>query len=593
MAWELKYLPDSNDSAWNHFEALLSESIRHDTTAPTSLFRPAVPKRITAYLEPKMDVKIPGSASRGDPDKQHDKGVPPEYKEPLPLRLFGPQDLRKVEYGTISSCRDVPSKLPVGRPLTSGNVWNIGDAPLPENYTEIELPYCPVDMDPYLPWIHDLFLDLDGEQVQFVAQNRRRCRTGRGYGQVLESMEPQVALLQHVSVEIITEAQARTLAPGVWQSKAKEAPRYRLSDMSSASSTGKYTRFICKFHTTSSDGNRIDLGETLSLYPFNYELASYRKALHDSGMLSSKGKDNSKFWTATLLFSCPLPATTKTVVKTMVLNNTDERPLFHVDVIPIRTPPRFLKTTQNNGGFYLPKELVGPKHIGTFDPHTSWGENHVLPPVEASGRWENLPVCPVKSSVQETTPPRKPKPHLLSACLWASAIYHTRGKDRESLSDTKDRLMEWIEFHLMVGFDHIYVYDNSANDVNNLKNITDMFSSKEVTWIDWPHVVCNNNVSIQCCSSTRLFSLFLTSALSLKIPAHDNTGERSSQYAAENSCRTRYASLTEWIASFDTDEYLVPMGKHMSLRSVVEEATDTNILSFRSSRGKLRYESSE
>jgi hypothetical protein len=36
------------------------------------------------------------------------------------------------------------------------------------------------------------------------------------------------------------------------------------------------------------------------------------------------------------------------------------------------------------------------------------------------------------------------------------------------------------------------------------------------------------------------------------VAAHENTGERSSQYAAENSCRARYGPYTEWMASFDT-----------------------------------------
>ena len=44
------------------------------------------------------------------------------------------------------------------------------------------------------------------------------------------------------------------------------------------------------------------------------------------------------------------------------------------------------------------------------------------------------------------------------------------------------------------------------------------------------------------------------------------------------------------MASFDTDEYLVPQGGHSSLRSVLEGAKDTMILSFMSSRGKLRYD---
>jgi hypothetical protein len=93
-----------------------------------------------------------------------------------------------------------------------------------------------------------------------------------------------------------------------------------------------------------------------------------------------------------------------------------------------------------------------------------------------------------------------------------------------------------------------------------------------VTRIDWPSIVCNNN-----------------------IPAADSTGERSSQYAAENSCRTRYAPFTEWIAAFDTDEYFVPMGNYTSTRDVLRDAADqgTNILSFRSSRGRLRVDKSD
>jgi hypothetical protein len=52
---------------------------------------------------------------------------------------------------------------------------------------------------------------------------------------------------------------------------------------------------------------------------------------------------------------------------------------------------------------------------------------------------------------------------------------------------------------------------------------------------------------------------------------------------------------TEWMASIDIDEYLVPMGNYTNLRDVVRDAADqgTNILSFRSTRGKLRYDSSK
>jgi hypothetical protein len=90
------------------------------------------------------------------------------------------------------------------------------------------------------------------------------------------------------------------------------------------------------------------------------------------------------------------------------------------------------------------------------------------------------------------------------------------------------------------------------------------------------------------------YSLRLSHDSNNNIPAHDNPGERSSQYAAENSCRTRYAQFTEWIASFDTDEYLVPLGNYTDLKDVLNDAKKggTNILSFRSSRAKLRFDSS-
>ena len=97
-------------------------------------------------------------------------------------------------------------------------------------------------------------------------------------------------------------------------------------------------------------------------------------------------------------------------------------------------------------------------------------------------------------------------------------------------------------------------------------DITRQYPSSNVTRIDWPSLVCNNNIQ-----------------------AHENTGERSSQYAAENSCGTRFAPYMEWIASFDTDEYLVPMGNYTSIKDVVLDVqkNNTNILSFRSTRAKL------
>ncbi len=136
-----------------------------------------------------------------------------------------------------------------------------------------------------------------------------------------------------------------------------------------------------------------------------------------------------------------------------------------------------------------------------FDPNVKFGKNHVLPLVEESGRWANIPICSphkptkeiltnTKTTIDTATNEQQKyteKKHVLVACLWASEKFATRGNMR-SVSDTSERLKEWIEFHLLVGFDHIYVYDNSAahNTTTSLQPITSLFEQSEVTRIDWP-----------------------------------------------------------------------------------------------------------
>lgn len=129
------------------------------------------------------------------------------------------------------------------------------------------------------------------------------------------------------------------------------------------------------------------------------------------------------------------------------------------------------------------------------------------------------------------------KQHHLASCLWASTGYTTRG-NRFAINDGQRRLVEWITYQKLIGVDHFYLYDNSgafSNDPSNsLHPIAELFPG-DVTIIDWPAQVCNNNPNNV-----------------------DSVGERSSQYAAEASCRLRFGPHVNWIAQFDIDEYLVP-----------------------------------
>ena len=603
----------ANDDGRHSLEAKWDLNIRRAQQILDKFGPSRIRKIVTAYIEPPLNDTIPGTGSQGDVENDKDIGAPPEFYMPLPLRKTTPEDLLKFEYPKLQTCADVPAKIPVDRGLeidTLGQpiVRNVGGEPTPDNYDILEAPFCPVEADPFLPWIHDIFPSVDGSSIEFIAQNKRRCKTGRNHLKDVKRLEPQAALLQPISVKRIDDEEAQLLAPELWhpESKVSKTQRYRLAPHEEASPDASFTRFICRFHTTDfmeDQPRSLIIGETLSTYPFNYEFVAFRKGAPH--LLTPKGKDAHMFWTSNLRFSCPVPDEWKDRVAAGSTILNDGTPTLHVDVVPIRTSPRY-----GTHEVHFTEELAGPKvswaggkrdkfrtdsngiETGIFDPLVRWGDRHVLPLIEASGRWENFPICqpPLlaieidehkveehpKALVQKPSVQPQAKPHLLSACLWASESFKTRGVEDDSRStrDTKERLAEWIEFHLMVGFDHIYVYDNSGAHSNELSlaDVVDNYPSSQVTRIDWPSLVCNNN-----------------------IPAHDNTGERSSQYAAENSCRTRYAPYTEWMASIDTDEYLVPMGNYTSLRDVVRDATDqgTNILSFRSTRGKLRYDSSQ
>ena len=440
--------------------------------------------------------------------------------KPLPIRKTTAKDLTVVQYPDVS-CSRFQEQFP------------IDDYP---------------DADPFLPWIHDVFPTHDGKFIQFVAQNKRRCHTGTTDDEkvILKHMQPQVALFQHVAVKRV-EGEDR-------------ATRYRLSSHRDADEDGMVTRFICRF--------KPSMEETLSVFNVDYEYASVRKGRKN--MFTEEGRDIKDIHTSQLIFQCPVPPGLQETIRSGESVVNDRATLF-VDVIPIRTPPRYGKP----GQFLPPRYKEFQEQRNAFYATKEWGDAHFLPRIEDSGRWENIPICkpslmtysPYKeteSAVAVADSNKEPeKKHRLVACVWASAGYATRG-ERYAINDGQRRLQEWINFNLLVGVDHFYVYDNSGAHSNDtsLKPITDMFP-EQVTRIPWPAQVCNNNPNNV-----------------------DSPGERSSQYAAESSCRLRFGPYTDWIGGFDIDEYLVPMANYTSLKQLIDklDAEDTKMFSFGSWR---------
>ncbi len=401
------------------------------------------------------------------------------------------------------------------------------------------------DSDPYLPWIHDIFPSDDLSKIVVISQNRRRCHTGKKHVETMKFLEPQIALFQPISLKHQLKTQNMSDHGQVKQVHNN----YTISNDHDA--IVKETRFQCRFKVYK-DTTLILEETTFSQYPFNYEYITWRKRM--AGMFEETGKGMAQFWLSSLEFHCPIPQSIREK------GGLQRNNALYLDIATIPTSVR-------KEGEWDIKEVGKTR----WDVYKAWGENMPVPEVEQSTRWENIRIPqlapPTKLNDPENLP--APKPHKLVACTWSSAAHNRRG-DAVTISDGKDRLREWIAFNLLVGFDHVYVYDNSAANTNgtSLKDVTDQFDSKHVTHINWPCKICNNNR-----------------------PAHDDPGERSSQYAAEASCRARFGPRTDWMASLDPDEYLVPMGKFQSWKEIlakIDETEGRKVIKFRSTRARPR-----
>eukprot|EP00970_Alexandrium_tamarense_P016414 scaffold6502_cov187-Alexandrium_tamarense.AAC.8 len=517
------------------------------------------PPILSAYMEPSSSYDV----WYEDPSSDI-----PMVKQPLQQRNIQSHQLKRLSFTklqytsnemTTSLCSRIPSLLPIDD-------------------------FGTTILDPYLPWIHDLFVSHDGSEVNVIAQNRRRCHKGKNHKDEMKFWEGQVSLFQPVALKRIynkvnADAQATTY-------NEDDSVEYRLSTHEEADTDAIETRFRCRFKLVDYEQQTITYqGETLSTYTFNYEFVNWRK---QKRTMVEDGKEQTMFWLSPLMFNCPIP--------THLLKYARSSRLL-LDLVPIRTPAR----RNDRDGFFFHSGHGGPM---TFNATTWWGTNHVLPKVEVSGRWENLPVCGLKSPLAEknvlqdtnnaqyqpddTTAISINKPHRLVACTWTSALHQRRGNERR-ITDGKARLREWIAFHLEAGFDHMYVFDNTGanatifklkNEIDpdfgtettndqirdDLSSVTNLFPSSKVTRIDWPATICNNNR-----------------------PAHDDPGERSSQYAAEAACRVRYGPYSDWMASMDPDEYFIPMGNYSSWKEILDKV-DRNegrkVLKFRSTRAR-------
>ena len=216
--------------------------------------------------------------------------------------------------------------------------------------------------------------------------------------------------------------------------------------------------------------------------------------------------------------------------------------------IPNAVPERMLKTAVNSVVF---AQCRVPKMFIPLAEHQQQSHTKLvvrLVPTKSGGtRWTpiDVPVCafpavngglyPDPSS--DVVPSGLVSRYHLGACVWMKGFYYNRRG--EAVNDTLVRLPEWIAFHTMMGVKHFYIYDNGHEADESLLNVLRPFIVQgRVTHIRWPVQICD-------------------------------TAFRSSQHAAINSCMRRFSSNCKWMAHLDVDDYLIPMGKHPDLSSLL------------------------
>lgn len=114
--------------------------------------------------------------------------------------------------------------------------------------------------------------------------------------------------------------------------------------------------------------------------------------------------------------------------------------------------------------------------------------------------------CMITGISYMVSPPRK-----ADAKYYASICAIFRDEDRY--------LKEWIEFHLIIGIDHFYLYNNFSSD-NYLEVLRPYIDKGVVTLIDWP--------------------------------------VENGQLSAYRDCIANYSEENNWIGFIDLDEFVVP-----------------------------------
>lgn len=121
-------------------------------------------------------------------------------------------------------------------------------------------------------------------------------------------------------------------------------------------------------------------------------------------------------------------------------------------------------------------------------------------------------------------------------CLWVGTLnaYQYELAVCAIVKDCAPFLKEWIEFHLLVGVEHFYLYDNSSTD-NSQEVLLPYIQQGIITLIDWP------NQKEEEWRDHKFAWVYTT------------------QVSAYNHCKQIALGEAKWVAFIDSDEFIVPV----------------------------------
>ena len=157
--------------------------------------------------------------------------------------------------------------------------------------------------------------------------------------------------------------------------------------------------------------------------------------------------------------------------------------------------------------------------------------------------YRDISVCNPEWPLPNNTLASSQKKHKLSVFTRLASSYRaTLGN--ETLYVNPEQVVAWVEYHLRIGFEHVFIYDNDDEEHGPFENIFRPYiDAGLVTYVWFPFKDCTLDYDVWDEPASPWFK--------------NGTVNFVGQYAAGNSVLHRYAHKTEYLAHFDIDEYIV------------------------------------